>query len=292
MNSLFRNISDTVFLEKQNLSKFMTIKLDFVGSLITCNTLVALQKVLQITKEHNIKYRMIGLGANQVLTNSEILYIKLELPEIHSNDYCENYTFSASTSISKLTSLAIKFNLKGWEAFTGIPGTVGGSICMNAGTSLGEIGRLVEKVWILDSSGIVKTKVVDASDFTYRKNLFLKKDEIIIKAQIKHLGIDEKVSQIIKKYLRLRNETQPLGTKNCGSVFKNPSIEQRAGMILDQLGMKGFGSKKLHISHKHANFIEHEGGATTEDFKNLVMNIKKEVKEKTGIEFELEVKLD
>ena len=203
----------------------------------------------------------------------------------------DEYILPASISLNTLTSHALKFGLSGWEVFTGIPASLGGAICMNAGTALGEIGDLIKSVEILGQDGDVYTHVCSKGSFGYRENHFLKPGEIIIGAKITHNGLDEQIKLKIKEYLEYRKNTQPLTTKNCGSVFKNYSSEVRAGTTIDRLGLKEFGFDHLRVSSKHANFIENLGGASSEEFNELVECLKIDIERYTGLKFELEVKV-
>ena len=161
---------------------------------------------------------------------------------------------------------------------------------MNAGTSLGEIGSLIESVRIMGSDGNIKDIDCDASFFRYRNNNFLGDDEIILSAVIRHNGINKDITEKINDYLAYRKTTQPLTTKNCGSVFKN--LEKHiAGKTIDLLGLKGFGPEHLTVSYMHGNFIENHAEGTAEEFERLVQALCSEIERLSGLKFELEVKV-
>lgn len=284
---------DLVWFEQVNLEKYTTIKLGNIGDLVEVKSIDALKELLTKIKEQKFNFRIVGWGANQVLhTTDKTLFIKLDFhfDKSYLQKLQDRYVLPASVGLNQLTATAIKHGLKGWEVFTGIPASLGGAICMNAGTSLGEIGSLIEEVQVLKTNGDIYTHKVGRESFSYRHNKFLKTDEIIIGATIKHLGIDKSIGQTIKEYLQYRKNTQPLGSKNCGSVFKNnPNF--RAGQTIDSLGLKGFGNGEISVSMKHANFIENHAGAKSEDFLELVDCLKEEIERCSGQKFELEVKI-
>jgi UDP-N-acetylmuramate dehydrogenase len=288
------NISDVTFYKDINLEKYTTIKLGSVGSIVLCHKVKSLKEILCLCKTNKIIFHIVGWGANQVLLNcSKTLFIKLDFNfdrSIFSNPKSDYY-LPASVPLNLLTSHAIKFGLKGWEVFTGIPASFGGAIFMNAGTALGEIGELITEVDIMNSMGDIYTHKCSTESFDYRKNNFVKENEVIIGARIKSLGLDDEIKEKIKNYLEYRKTTQPLTTKNCGSVFKNHSSEFRAGSTIDLVGLKSFGVKKLMVSSKHANFIENKGDATASEFKELTSTLKEELERYSGIKFELEVKV-
>lgn len=287
-------VKDITFYKDINLEKYTTIRLASKGSVALVHSLEALKNVIKLCKTSNIKFHIVGWGANQVLMNcGETLFIKLDFSvdrEIFKSPK-NTYRLNASTPLNLLTSHAMKYGLKGWDVFTGIPASLGGAIFMNAGTALGEIGSVVETVDVLDVQGQIYTHVCSEDSFYYRGNNFIKEGEIIVSAKLKHFGINESVKSEIKDYLEYRKSSQPLASKNCGSVFKNYSASHRAGITIDSIGLKNFGVNNLIVSPKHANFIENTGAASAEDFKSLTDLLKKELERYSGIKFELEVKI-
>jgi UDP-N-acetylmuramate dehydrogenase len=185
----------------------------------------------------------------------------------------------------------VKFGLLGWEVFTGIPASLGGAIYMNAGTNLGEIGPLIKKVVLVTPAGELREEMMNSTSFSYRHNHFVNSGEVIVQAVMIHRGVDASISQKIKSYLEYRRSTQPLATKNCGCVFKNPLKELPAGKLIDLLQLKGVGTPQLRISPKHGNFMENAGTATWDQFSSLVDLINFQMDHFYGIEFELEVKI-
>ncbi len=286
----------------KDLSRYSTMRLNAIGDLITIKEIKSAVQVIQVLKKEKIGYSILGMGANTLLKEkSEAPYLHLDLD--FDNNYLlevkESYLFPASVKLSVLTGHAIKFNLVGWEVFTGIPATIGGAIFMNAGTKLGELKKIVEEVTYINQEGQIINRKISEKDLSYRKNHFLKDGELIVQAKIKNLGTDSKISKIIKDYLKLRKETQPLNKLTCGCVFKNKIVNNsdqtttvyRAGHYIDITGLKGFQYKKLRISPVHANFIENLGGATYSDIVEFIKIIQQKLVEKHGIFFETEVRL-
>jgi UDP-N-acetylmuramate dehydrogenase len=287
------SIEDCIFHEDQDLTSYTTMRLASRGDLVEVKTVSALQALLPILSAHGKKYLVIGWGANQILpAKCEEVIIHLDFPFDHSylNEVREEYDLPASLGLNHLTSHAVKFGLSGWEVFTGIPASLGGAIYMNAGTALGEIGALIKKVKIVSKEGLLREEVMRAQSFSYRHNHFLRDGDVIVSATMTHFGLKPEISQKIKDYLEYRKKTQPLATKNCGCVFKNPAKELQAGRLIDLLGLKGLSCGGLRISPKHANFIENTGASTWDQFHDLVSIIKFNMDHFYGLEFELEVK--
>lgn len=288
------NINGCQYFPNIDLTKYTTFKLSSQGDLLEVSSVAALQKVIPLLVKNKKSYLIVGWGANQILPKEcEDLIVHLNFP--FDATYLEvskdEYVLPASLGINHLTAHAVKFGLKGWEVFTGIPASLGGAIYMNAGTNLGEIGKLVKKVQLVTRDGKIREEIISDTSFSYRKNHFVKPGEVIVAAVITHLGVDELIPQKIKDYLEYRKRTQPLATKNCGCVFKNPLKELPAGKLIDLLQLKGVGVGELRISPKHGNFMENSGKATWDQFQTLVNLINFEMDHFYGIQFELEVKI-
>lgn len=288
------SILDCTFHAGMDLTSYTTFRLASRGDLVEVRSVEALQKLLPLLNHANKKYLLVGWGANQILpAQCEDLIIHLNFPfdQSYLEERKDEYELPASLGINHLTSHAVKFGLKGWEVFTGIPASLGGAIYMNAGTNLGEIGKLIKKVKLVTPEGELREEVITEQSFSYRKNHFVNQGEVIVGATMIHLGVDETISQKIKDYLAYRKTTQPLATKNCGCVFKNPMKEIPAGKLIDLLQLKGVGVGGLRISPKHGNFMENTAHASWDQFQSLVELINFEMDHFYGLEFELEVKI-
>ncbi len=289
-----QNIPDIVFEKDQDLTGYTTMRLASRGDVAEVKTVEALQKLLPLLKKHQRNYLVVGWGANQILPavcDDLIIHLNFSFDMTYLDQVRDEYELPASLGINYLTSHAVKFGLKGWEVFTGIPASLGGAIYMNAGTNLGEIGPLMKKVKIVSIDGTLREEIMNEKSFSYRHNHFLKTGDVIVGATMFHRGTDEAISLKIKEYLEYRKKTQPLATKNCGCVFKNPHKELQAGRLIDLMGLKGLQVGGLRISPKHANFIENTTSSNWDQFESLVKIIKSNMDHFYGIEFELEVKI-
>ncbi|WP_127715352.1 UDP-N-acetylmuramate dehydrogenase [Halobacteriovorax sp. HLS] len=296
LRELLTNIKDIELEEAKDLTKYSTMRLKAQGDLITVRSIEALKETLPTLTSKGISYRVLGLGANQLLPELSVIpFIKLALPfkSSYLDEVREIYELPASVTLSKLSSHAIKNGLSGWESFTGIPATLGGAVFMNAGTNLGEIGTLIREVRIINKLGELRVEVINETSFSYRKNHFLKEGDVVVSVSMGHLGVDPAITDKIKNYLDLRNRTQPLKEWTCGCIFENSKLERTclAGKFIDILGLKGLSHNGLRISPKHANFMENVDNAGREDVVALIKIIKDELRLQYGVEFETEVKL-
>ncbi len=282
-------------LEK-DLTNFTTMRLKAVGDLITIRTVEGLKSVQEIFYNNSMTFHLIGMGANQLIPEkSERPFLRLDLAfdKTYLDEVHCTYKLPASVRLSVLSSHATRNGLIGWDAFTGIPATLGGAVFMNAGTNLGEIGPLITKVNIIKKNGKEKIIIIDDNSFSYRKNHFVENGDVIYAVEMKHFGQDPEISNKIRSYLKLRNKTQPLKESTCGCVFKNSKgpVTCRAGKFIDIMGLKGFKTDKVRISPKHANFMENLGGATDEDIIFMINFVKDELKLQFGVDFETEVRI-
>lgn len=288
------SIEGCKFSENHDLTSFTTMRLASKGDLVEVSSIPSLQKLLPVLNKHQRKYLVIGWGANQILPaecSDLIIHLDFGFDQNYLDEVKDEYSLPASLGINHLTSHAVKFGLKGWEVFTGIPASLGGALYMNAGTNLGEIGSLVKKVQLVTPEGELREEMITEKSFSYRHNHFVRPGEVIVGATLVHRGIDTAISQKIKDYLDYRKKTQPLATKNCGCVFKNPHRELQAGRLIDLIGLKGLTVGGLRVSPKHANFIENTGSSNWDQFEALINIIKSNMDHFYGIEFELEVKI-
>jgi len=296
IDKLLENIQGASVEMDKDLSKFSTMRLQAKGDLVTVESVEALQEVQKRFYSESLDFIVIGMGANQLLKKeSAIPYLMLKFPfdkkileSVH-----DTYTLPASVRLGTLTSHASKFGLKGWEVFTGVPASLGGAVFMNAGTGLGEIGELVSKVWTVKSNGELSEHSINNSSFSYRRNNFLERGEIIYQVEMKHNGLDKEVTEVIRNYLARRNATQPMKEKTCGCVFKNSEFKGQpcpAGKFVDILGIKGLQVGGIRVSETHGNFMENFDNASFDDVTALISIVQNEMKLQFGLDFELEVK--
>lgn len=251
-----------------------------------------LVNLLKIARKYNLHIFLLGGGTNLLVKDRGIkgMVIKL-LGDFKKIKFGNNsVSVGAGVNLPQLLKVSAQHNLGGMEFLAGIPGTVGGALVMNAGTHLGEIGDWVRRVEIMDLSG--KTRVLGRREinFFYRGSN-LPENVFILSAEMDLKKIDKDVIEAkIKEKLKRRWATQPREPYQAGSIFKNPSGDY-AGRLIEKAGLKGVKYGGAYISEKHGNFIINNGRAKAKDVIYLVRKIKRTVKEKFGIDLELEIKI-
>jgi UDP-N-acetylmuramate dehydrogenase len=194
----------------------------------------------------------------------------------------------------RLARIAADAGLRGLEFAIGVPGTVGGAVYQNAGCWGKEIREvLLEVEGFLPGAGL-QTWTPGALQFGYRTSALREgplKGGLVISATLQlQRGDGEEAKRVMSRLTAERNETQPIKTRNCGSVFKNPPGDS-AGRLVQAGGLKGAREGAAVISQLHGNFIVNEGGATADDVRRLIERTQAEVKRRFGVELQLEVEL-
>lgn len=194
----------------------------------------------------------------------------------------------AGASLAKVVNLSVVEELSGMEFCSGIPGSVGGAVWMNAGAYGSEMKDVIESLTVLDTDGVKKSMKANDITFGYRKTSFLL-GTIILEIRLRlEKGERSKIKDRINEILRWRQEKHPLDFPSAGSVFKNlPG--QPAGKIIDDMGLKGMTAGGAQISSKHGNFIINRGQATAADVLTLIETVQSRARKEKKVDLETEV---
>jgi UDP-N-acetylmuramate dehydrogenase len=272
------------------LSKHCTLGVggpaDFYVEVATTQQLKA---VWSWAKAQGLPLFLIGKGSNILISDKGVRGVVVHLRgEFEEISWEENRVRAgAGTSLPVLAKQCAERGWGGAEFMVGIPGTLGGGLLTNAGTPEGDLGSLVEQVKVLDVTGAEKVLSKNQLAFRYRSSTLA--GQFVLAATLK-LRRGNKTDSMarLRFQLKRRGEKQPLGTKNCGSVFKNPPGDHAARLI-EGVGLKGFCLGGARFSPKHANFIENTGGASARDIHRLMEKACHLVREKFGLTLEPEV---
>ena len=200
-------------------------------------------------------------------------------------------TIGAGCTMAKAALAALEAGLTGMEFAHGIPGTIGGGAVMNAGAYGGELKNIVTEAACLTLTGEPVTKRGEELAFGYRHSCFEDGDYVIVSVTVELTpGDPEKIRARMEELAAKRRASQPLEYPSAGSTFKRPT-GHFAGRLIEDCGLKGRAVGGAQVSEKHAGFVINRGGATCADVIALTDVIKAEVKEKYGVDLELEVKL-
>ena len=274
-----------------SLKKYTTYKLDTIARLIvTPKNIEDLKLIINTIKNNNLKYKILGNGSNLIFANDIYEGVLIKLTNLdHLKINGTKITVGAGYNLVKLAMKAANESLTGLEFASGIPGTVGGAVYMNAGAYKSDMGYVIESVKVLTPDLEIKKMLNKDLDYHYRSSFFQKnKNYIILEATINlKRGKKEAILEVIKDRRTRRIASQPLEYPNAGSVFRNPENDF-AGRLIEECGLKGSNVNDAYISEKHANFIINKGSASGKDIKNLIEKVKVEVKNKYNIDLKVE----
>ncbi|MFH1879751.1 MAG: UDP-N-acetylmuramate dehydrogenase [Bacillota bacterium] len=254
-------------------------------------------EVLKIAAKRGVPVRVIGNGSNLLVKDGGLKGLTLhfggKFSDISTPSTHDGNTFiltaQAGAAMTALANAAADAGLTGLEFAAGIPGTVGGGVRMNAGAYGGEIGDLVVNVNCVTLQGELKSYNREEMQFSYRKSRIT--DEIVLFVTVMlRKGREDAVRVAMRELNARRRDKQPLTIPCCGSTFKRPP-GRFAGEIIENCGLKGFRIGGVSVSEKHANFLVNDRGGTAKDYLMLIDHVRRVVKEKTGIDLELEVQV-
>lgn len=268
--------------------------------LLTVRSTAELLAAVELAHETNTRFFILGGGSNILISDHGVRGLVI-LNKARAVQYRHAgagivCTAESGTNLSTLARQCIGKGLGGLEWAIGVPGTVGGAVVGNAGAHGGDMAGNLVAVTVWEPGRGVRTYSVEEMEFAYRESTF-KKDigkskprRVILTAELRFkLEAPEVLLARAEGFNARRKETQP-GGASTGSMFKNPE-NYYAGYLIEAAGLKGSRAGKAHISDKHANFFINEGGATAEDIRTLVAEAWHTVRERFGVEMDLEVEL-
>lgn len=242
--------------------------------------------------ENKIPIYVLGFGSNLLISDEGLraAVVKLDSDQFEKVEFDgDQVTAWAGADLSQLVLTCVEKGLSGIEALTGIPGSVGGAVRMNAGGNFGDIGAVVQTVTLMDNQGTIFEKSKPELMFDYRHTNITAK--FILNARLKLTeGDPEQIMRTVKEIWIHKKNNQPLNSKNSGCIFKNPRGAS-AGALIDRAGLKGLQIGGASVSEKHANFIIADKKCKSRDVLRLIDAIKDRVKEQFDTDLELEIEI-
>jgi UDP-N-acetylmuramate dehydrogenase len=254
----------------------------------------AIEKLLQGCADRGIPYLLLGAGTNLLIADAGVEGLVVRVVNREHQVDGRQVRAGAGLKMMRLARIAADAGLRGFEFAIGVPGTVGGAVYQNAGCWGKELREVLVGVeGFMPNVGIKTWKPADLQ-FGYRTSALREgalKGGLVVEATIQlERGDGEEAKALMAKLTRERGETQPIKTKNCGSVFKNPPGDS-AGRLVQAAGLKGAREGNAVVSTMHGNFIVNEGGATAADVRRLIERVQTEVRRRFNIELETEVEM-
>ncbi|MEW6002124.1 MAG: UDP-N-acetylmuramate dehydrogenase [Nitrospirota bacterium] len=258
--------------------------------------LQSLEKIIVFTREREIPLFPFGGGTNVLVKDGGIEGVVISLKSFRKIEVLreeDGYVYlsvEAGVPLQRLLNFSKERGYSGIEGLAGIPGTVGGAICGNAGSFGYEMKDVFVSAMIMNSEGKERKFLAEEIDFGYRESGFLP-GELILSAEIRlKEERREYVSAKVAEFLKMKLERQPVSELTAGCVFKNPQ-GLSAGRLIEDIGFKGMRIGDIEISKRHGNFFVNKGKASASDFLKLMEEVVKGVKASFGIILEPEIKI-
>lgn len=246
-----------------------------------------------LLKKENVPYYVMGNGSNLLVRDQGFKGVIIQIARKMNQIRVEGETIYAQAGalLSKIAAQALGEGLTGFEFASGIPGTLGGAVMMNAGAYGGEMKRVIVNACVLTSAGEIAVIPADLMELGYRTSVFAKNQDIILSAQLK-LGYGNEA--VIREYMdelkEQRVSKQPLEYPSAGSTFKRPE-GYFAGKLIQDAGLRGFQVGGAQVSEKHCGFVINKDHATATDILSLMEQVSDKVEAKFGVRLEPEVKI-
>lgn len=285
-------ISSERVLTDEPMSKHTTFRIGGNADVfVSISNETELVELIAYLKEEQVPYYIIGNGSNLLVSdkgfNGVIIEIGSNYKDIRVRD--NQIIARAGALLSAVSHVALENNLAGMEFASGIPGTVGGAIIMNAGAYGGEMKQVASQIKAIMPDGTIKILSNEEMKFEYRNSRAKREGFIILQVTYQLTEGDREVIDGIMRDLNMkRRDKQPLEYPSAGSTFKRPE-GNFAGKLISDAGLKGFSIGGAQVSEKHAGFLINKDNATSADMYRLIMEVRDRVKESTGVELEPEV---
>lgn len=252
-----------------------------------------LKRVAEFCREEQIPFYILGNGSNLLVGDrgyrGVIIQIYKNLNEIQAEG--TRVRAQAGAMLSVIAKRALAHSLTGFEFASGIPGTLGGAVVMNAGAYGGEMKDILKEAVVLTPEGEILTIPGEEMRFGYRTSIVAEKNYIVLEAVLQlRTGEQEAIRQQMEELKEKRTTKQPLELPSAGSTFKRPA-GYFAGKLIMDAGLRGFTVGGAQISEKHCGFVVNKGGATAADVRELMRRVNERVQQQFGVSLEPEVKM-
>lgn len=296
-NDLLDSVSSIVENDRIHLDEPMKNHTSFkIGGsaalLLELSSIVEIKKVIDLLKKYEVKYFIMGNGSNLLVADEGYSGVVLKLADTFNRVSIEDGYVRAEAGIllSTLSKVIAKESLIGFEFASGIPGTVGGAISMNAGAYDGEMKDCVETVTVLSEDGEILTLSNNDMNFGYRISDVRIKNYIVLETLFKfEKGDINVIKEKTIDFTSRRTSKQPLTLPSAGSMFKRP-VGYYAGKLIDDSGLRGVRIGDAQISELHCGFVVNRGNATCKEVIELIKMVQKVVRDNFSVELEAEVR--
>ena len=289
-----KNILGDRILQQESMANHTSFRIGGNADIyISPKNSAEIKNVICIAEKYHLPVTIIGNGSNLLVSDKGIRGIVIQIGKDMSHITVEGQKIKAEAGalLSAIGAEALKHHLKGFAFASGIPGSLGGAVCMNAGAYGGEIKDILLEVEVLTKELEVKTLPTEKLELSYRHSIIPNKEYIVLNGTIQletgdYFSIQKEMAELAEQ----RRQKQPLNFASAGSTFKRPQ-GYFAGKLISDAGLKGYCIGDAQVSEKHGGFIINKGNATCEEVLALIKHCQKTVFEKFGVSLETEVKM-
>lgn len=294
-NELQERFPEVEFLLDEPMKKHTTFRIGGPADIYVEPSISQMVPLITFLKESSVPYIVIGNGSNLLVSDEGIEGVVISFgksaAEISINQDTAEITVEAGAMLSSVANRAADAGLTGLEFASGIPGSIGGAVYMNAGAYGGEMKDVITTVQILREDGQIETVPVDKLDLSYRHSALMNSSGIVIGATLQLAkGNEDEIKATIDDIRQKRIEKQPLNFPSAGSTFKRPE-GYFAGKLIDDSGLRGYTVGGAQVSEKHCGFVVNKSDATASDVLTLMKNVDQIVYEKFGVHLTPEVRI-
>lgn len=287
-------VSKDKIFTNEPMSKHTSFKIGGPAEIfVKINNVEELKLIIKISKQAEVPITVVGNGSNLLVSDDGIrgIVLKIEFDKIEIEEESGKLKVGSGVKLAFLAQKCLKEKLEGFEFASGIPGTIGGAIRMNAGAHGSEMKDIVKKITCMTRDGKIQVISNEEAKFEYRNSIFSQNDYIILEAEIQlRKGNPEEIRSKMDEYATYRKEKQPIEYPSAGSTFKRGNDFITAKLI-DECGLKGYQIGGAQVSEKHAGFIINKENATAEDVKQLMKYVEEQVYNKFGKKIEPEIEI-
>lgn len=282
----------TGIIENELMNRHTTFKVGGPCSVFISPKKNEIPKAIKLCQEYDVPYIIIGRGSNVLFSDKGYNGVVIEMGEAN-NDITVNdreITAGAGATLAAVAMKAYENELSGFEFASGIPGSIGGGLYMNAGAYGGEMKDVVVSAEAMDINGNLITVECEDMDLSYRHSAFMVRDLIVMSVTIRlNRGDKAEIKALMDDFNGRRRDKQPLNYPSAGSFFKRPEGNY-AGKLIEDAGLAGLRVGGAEVSSKHCGFIINVDNATSDDIIELMKKVQDEVKRQFGVTLEPEVK--
>ena len=291
---LKKQLTAGTLLEREPMSKHTSFRIGGPADLfVQPANEEELWNALHLARQEKVPFFIVGNGSNLLVSDEGFRGMILHTGGMLKDISVEGDVIYAQAGalLSTVAKTALEHGLAGMEFAAGIPGTLGGAVCMNAGAYGGEMKDILLDAEVLTQEGERLVLPVEELDLSYRHSVIFEKNYVVLAAHIRlSRGDTAEIKNRMNELAGARRDKQPLEYPSAGSTFKRPE-GYFAGKLIQDAGLKGYTVGGAQVSEKHSGFVINRGGATAEEVRFLIRQVRSKVKQQFGVELEPEVRM-